>query len=75
MPTISPQTVSVIKTLGVLIIFTVLTFFADASHLSGIVSAPVAGLIAALASWAETDMKQGTDKALFGMVRVSSLPS
>lgn len=74
MPTISPQLVSVIKSLGVVIIFAVLTWLSDAGHISVLVGGPIAGLVAAVASWLETDLKQGTNTALFGSVKVSSQP-
>lgn len=75
MPKLSPQLISFIKAIGILMIFTLLTFLGDASHLNGIVSPAVAGLIAAIASWLETDIKQNTGNALFGAAKVSSTPS
>lgn len=77
MPTISPQLVSFLKSIGIVIIFAVLTYVSDTSHLSDLIGVPFAGLVAAFASWLETDLKQGTNTALFGTVCVkpSSTPS
>lgn len=69
---LSPAQVSFIKSIGIVLIFSTLTYVGNADNLSGVVSMPIAALIAALASWLETQLKTGTSTALFGAVRTTS---
>lgn len=75
MPTISPQLVTFLKALGMVAIIAILTYLSDASHFNGFVGPGVGAILAIVASTLETHLKQGTDTALFGTVKVSCTPS
>lgn len=71
--TLTPAQAGFIKQIFLLVAFAVLTYVGDASHLNGIVSPVVAGVIAALAGALESKLKAGSDNttALFGAVKVT----
>ncbi len=70
----NPGTLGFIRGLGVVILTGVLIYLGDASHLTGVVTPYLAGLISAVALAIENAMagnaaKQGNPTALFGAVR------
>ncbi len=66
MVTLSPAVLGFLRGIGVVVLAAVVTYLADATHLQGIVSAPVAALIAAVALGLEQHVSSTTGKALFG---------
>lgn len=69
MNTISPAWLGFLRAIGVAIVYAVLSYIGDASHLTPVVSDSVAGIIAALALALEHSIEGSTGKALFGSVR------
>lgn len=65
----NPALLGVLRTLFVVVILAVVGFFADASHLNGIVSEGLAALIAAVALAIEHAIEGSTGNALFGAVK------
>ncbi len=68
---LSPAVLGVVRGLGVLLLATTLSYFADASHLQGIVSPTVAAIIAAIVLGLEQHIESKTGNALFGAVKRS----
>ncbi len=66
MVTLSPGVLGFLRGVGVVVLAAVISYLADATHLQGVVSAPVAALIAAVALGFEQHISDTTGKALFG---------
>lgn len=69
---ISPAVLGVLRSAASVAIFgaslAILSFFADATHLNGVVNDSLAALIAAIASGIEHNMESKGSGALFGAV-------
>lgn len=67
----SPAVLGLLRGLGVVVLSAVLTYFADVTHLQGLVSPPVAALIASIALGLEHAYEAKTGNAAFGAIRRS----
>lgn len=65
---ISPAVLGMLRALLVAIIMTVVTYFANAANLNGVVSGSLATIISMIALAIEHSMASGTNTALFGAV-------
>lgn len=65
----SPAILGFLRALGVIILTAVLAYVGDASHLDGVVSISLAGIISSLALGLEHSIENKTGNALFGAVR------
>lgn len=59
----------ILQGLGLALLETVLAFFADATHLNGLVNPQMALVVAAIALALENHLYDKTGKSLFGTVR------
>lgn len=71
--TLTPAQYGLLKTLGLLVVFSVLDFLSNAANLNGVVSPLIAGIVTMLAGALESHLKanSGNTAGLFGSVRVS----
>ena len=68
----NPAVLGLVRGLGVVIGAAVLSYFADATHLQGIVSPPIAALIASLVLALEQHLEGKGKGSLFGAVKSRS---
>lgn len=67
---ISPATLGLLRGIGTTILFAVLTYLGDASHLLGVFSPEVAAVIAGIVLAIEHSVENKTGGAFFGAVGV-----
>jgi hypothetical protein len=66
----NPAFIGALQGVGLAIILTVLSYFADAAHLNGLINPQMATLIAAICLAMEKNIEASTGKSLFGSVRM-----
>lgn len=66
----SPKLYGFLKTVGLVVVFAVLTWLANASNLGPYLSPTIGGFIAALAGMLEEDIKTKTNTGLMGSVQL-----
>lgn len=65
----NPTLLKILQGLGLALILTVLSYFADSTNLQSLVNAPMAGLISGICILIEGTIKKKYGRALFGVVR------
>lgn len=68
--TITPAQLGALRALGTLVLFTVLTWLGDTTHLAPFVNSTVASIISMLALGIEHNVESASGKALFGNATV-----
>lgn len=66
----SPKLYGFLKTVGLVVIFAILSFCANKADLTPYLSLPFAGLVAGLAGMLEEQIKNDTGNGLLGAVRL-----
>ncbi len=64
----NPKLIGVLQALGLALILTVLSFFANVANLNGLVNPEMATLVAAIALAIENTINAKNGKSLFGLV-------
>lgn len=68
----SPKVYGFLKTVGLVIVFAILTFLANSANLGPYLSPTIAGIVAGIAGMIEEQIKANSGNGILGSVRLRS---